>query len=498
MAVRSGSIVLPEWQDDAEVSTCPICKRTFHFLFRKHHCRRCGRIICDQCSPHRITIPRQYIVRPPWEQFRPHITTGDDEDLESSNPALGGGETVRVCNPCVPDPNYGPPPQQTDNSIIDGSRAQSQDGTPFNIPIYDYNRDPQRAATFQSPQRSTDRTYPDRYRSTGDSTSPTRRTQGARAYYSRRSNSGNVPAHQILDERFRRRANRTASDAPSHPYAQDEASGGSPVPQLGSRPVPGIALARGHSRPQPRIPSGSAPPAYTRIFDQGGPSWNHSPTRPRPTGRRSIPAEPVREEDECPVCGTHDPPFGPNGDQAERERHIEECISSHLQFSSPTRATPVPIPERAPETSAEAGPSTSVDTERQTQPSGPGSFIAARLPFLASFSSSPASSSTNVPPQSPVGTPQRSGSIRTRPRGHTHQQRMLVYHATEKDCFDGAGNAQECIICFEDFEVGEEMGRLECLCRFHRKCIRGWWESAGGPGVPGARWGSCPTHTLQN
>ncbi|KAA8621272.1 RING-finger-containing ubiquitin ligase [Pyrenophora tritici-repentis] len=27
------------------------------------------------------------------------------------NPALGGGEEVRVCNPCVPDPNFSPPPQ---------------------------------------------------------------------------------------------------------------------------------------------------------------------------------------------------------------------------------------------------------------------------------------------------------------------------------------------------------------------------------------------------
>ncbi|KAG8627548.1 hypothetical protein KVT40_005031 [Elsinoe batatas] len=490
MAVRSGSVVLPEWQDDSEVNACPICKRTFHFLFRKHHCRRCGRIICDQCSPHRITIPRQYIVRPPWESFRPHIITGDEEDLESSNPALGGGETVRVCNPCVPDPNYGPPPQQGDD-ISEGSRAHFNDGTTFTIPPYDYQQDSQRASTFHSPQRTSDRTYPERYRSTRDPTSPTRRAQEARVYYSRRSNSGSVPAHQVLDERFRQRAYRTRSDAPNQPYDPAAAEGGTPVPH-GSRPIPGIVLARG-ARPQTRVPSGSAPPAYTRIFEQTGPSWEQSPSRPRPTGRRQVPVQ-VREEDECPVCGTHDPPFGASGDQELRERHIEECISSHLQFSSPSRSTPVQVPDIAESSTQTAQSSGDVTSE---QLPGPGSFIAARLPFLAPFSSSPASSSTNVPPQSPVGTPQRSGSVRTRPRGHTNQQRMLVYHATEKDCFDEAGNAQECIICFEDFGVGEDMGRLECLCKFHRKCIRGWWQSVGQPGVPGARWGSCPTHTLQ-
>jgi len=46
---------------------------------------------------------------------------------------------------------------------------------------------------------------------------------------------------------------------------------------------------------------------------------------------------------------------------------------------------------------------------------------------------------------------------------------MLVYHASEKDCVgeDGEG-AQECVICFEEFAVGDEMGRLECLCKYHR------------------------------
>lgn len=46
---------------------------------------------------------------------------------------------------------------------------------------------------------------------------------------------------------------------------------------------------------------------------------------------------------------------------------------------------------------------------------------------------------------------------------------MVVYHASEKDCVgeDGEG-MQECVICFEEFSVGVEMGRLECLCKFHK------------------------------
>ena len=65
---------------------------------------------------------------------------------------------------------------------------------------------------------------------------------------------------------------------------------------------------------------------------------------------------------------------------------------------------------------------------------------------------------------------------------------MAVYRATEKDCVDEEGEAQECVICFEEFQPGDEMGRLECLCKFHRGCIRTWWDTKGG--------GTCPTHQL--
>ena len=46
---------------------------------------------------------------------------------------------------------------------------------------------------------------------------------------------------------------------------------------------------------------------------------------------------------------------------------------------------------------------------------------------------------------------------------------MFVYDASEKDCVgqDGEG-VQECVICFEEFAVGDEMGRLVCLCKFHK------------------------------
>ena len=104
--------------------------------------RRCGRVVCAFCSPHRITIPKPFVVRPAQQLPGPP----DPEDLNLENdggsfslppttrrvrshrssssvtmivsaegipvdPDLSGGEEVRICNPCVPDPKVEPPPQ---------------------------------------------------------------------------------------------------------------------------------------------------------------------------------------------------------------------------------------------------------------------------------------------------------------------------------------------------------------------------------------------------
>lgn len=113
---NSRRYIVPHWQPDNEVSECPICRRQFTFLFRRHHCRKCGRVVCNECSPHRITIPRQYIVHPPGEEdgqvldFNSFDLTRDDDDnigQTGAQPRMSqalGGEKVRLCNPCVPDP----------------------------------------------------------------------------------------------------------------------------------------------------------------------------------------------------------------------------------------------------------------------------------------------------------------------------------------------------------------------------------------------------------
>ncbi len=128
---RPGEIVLPRWQPDSEVTYCPICHTQFSIFVRKHHCRyepllssshaatltpfrKCGRVVCNACSPHRITIPYQYIVKQPGYSPLPtqrYPPLPGNEGFVDFN-SLGGGERVRLCNPCVPDPNTAPPQTQ--------------------------------------------------------------------------------------------------------------------------------------------------------------------------------------------------------------------------------------------------------------------------------------------------------------------------------------------------------------------------------------------------
>lgn len=41
----------PQWVPDTSTSGCMICQKSFTLLFRRHHCRRCGKCVCMECAP---------------------------------------------------------------------------------------------------------------------------------------------------------------------------------------------------------------------------------------------------------------------------------------------------------------------------------------------------------------------------------------------------------------------------------------------------------------
>jgi len=46
------------WSRDDKVPNCPRCSAPFSMTFRRHHCKQCGNLVCDDCSRHRVRLPR--------------------------------------------------------------------------------------------------------------------------------------------------------------------------------------------------------------------------------------------------------------------------------------------------------------------------------------------------------------------------------------------------------------------------------------------------------
>ncbi|KAI9372112.1 FYVE zinc finger-domain-containing protein [Aspergillus egyptiacus] len=377
----------PRWQPDSDVTECPICGTAFSFWYRKHHCRKCGRVVCASCSPHRITIPRQYIVHPPTsnrsrastiaQRATQIINLEGDDDLTQSpaalNPALGGGEEVRLCNPCVPDPNPEPPlgypPIRTYGAMGSGA------GWSRHRPHHSLST-PSRQHTYASVVshirlKTNRRLTPDQPDSFTSRT--TRRTVGSSDY----------PAFTGF--------------------------GGAYPPSLQGRP-----LSYG-SMPSNRAPPVSIPrhSFYSPVTGTtGSPPGGQGSSMGRTRVSRGFHPQPSRSIDECdlcPICDNPLPPVGRDGNEESRKAHIRGCIENHgrPQLSSGSPASPSPLPVR-----------------------------------------------------------------------------MIGFIATEKDCIAHDGTEQECTICMEEYEVGQSLARLECLCKFHKRCIVEWFE----------RKRECPVH----
>jgi len=45
----------PEWIPDSQATNCDSCYKPFTIINRKHHCRLCGKIFCNNCSKKTIT-----------------------------------------------------------------------------------------------------------------------------------------------------------------------------------------------------------------------------------------------------------------------------------------------------------------------------------------------------------------------------------------------------------------------------------------------------------
>ncbi|KFX87344.1 hypothetical protein V490_08319 [Pseudogymnoascus sp. VKM F-3557] len=476
----------PRWQPDAEVTYCPICRTQFSFFIRKHHCRKCGRVVCANCSPHRITIPYQFIVQPPVSGPTAALPITQLAGRDTENLSQFGGTKVRLCNPCVPDPNTLPPQPQRTAADERWRHAPptyylSSNSRPYSFGEQDMENLEREASASSVRSRAVSSTGASHHRQLSQNLYPPRSSSqtsylGGTSYTGPHQLSHGSPSYQ------RRYPNRNLP-GPRHQSHQSlsMSSTGSPS---------------------------NAQPHYRSLLDPFASQQPQSSASGVDTSRPLPPIPRIREEDECPVCHRELPSRVLPDFETLRSNHVTDCIEEQIAIHSgrPRQQSPAsvstPHQRPAPATMASSasspapqGRSNSPNSTTSSSSSQGETNLAQAInlqppaPEISSFPNTPEGRTafreaqhaavvlghTRASSHSPLAHPSSSFSPEPRRTG------MFPYKATEKDCVDDA----ECTICLEEFEVGVQMARLECLCRFHEKCIRSWWE-----GKPGR----CPVH----
>ena len=61
----TGEFIRPRWEPDDEILQCNACSIKFDWIIRRHHCRNCGRIFCQDCSTFKLLLPQEFGERDP-------------------------------------------------------------------------------------------------------------------------------------------------------------------------------------------------------------------------------------------------------------------------------------------------------------------------------------------------------------------------------------------------------------------------------------------------
>jgi len=109
---QQGPLTDARWESDHKAIECRECHRKFSLWLRRHHCRRCGHVVCDRCSSHRATLHPSMVVYDPTssEAYINHQTLSRRGTLQS----------YRVCDSC-----YGHLGPARSNSLGSGSGSSS-------------------------------------------------------------------------------------------------------------------------------------------------------------------------------------------------------------------------------------------------------------------------------------------------------------------------------------------------------------------------------------
>ncbi|KAL9015502.1 MAG: hypothetical protein Q9185_007099 [Variospora sp. 1 TL-2023] len=101
------------WKPDSHAPVCdaPTCHRSFNLFERRHHCRRCGHVFCDEHSAHRVPLDHEAEFHPEgawsracqhcWDRYRVWR-------LERTSRANSITSSLATATPGTPIPGTGP------------------------------------------------------------------------------------------------------------------------------------------------------------------------------------------------------------------------------------------------------------------------------------------------------------------------------------------------------------------------------------------------------
>ncbi|KMP04596.1 hypothetical protein CIRG_04277 [Coccidioides immitis RMSCC 2394] len=350
------------------------------------------------------------VNQPPSSSSRQH-----EQQYQFSNQALGGGEEVRLCNPCVPDPNPEPPRRY---SIMESTGRQRSSNVTGNRPHISLSSSSLRSSEIYEHLPSFHRPSASLGSASFINSEAARELRRHRArmtyhpetsglHHTNEAGMGGrrLPSYDAVDYAF-----GTTSPAfpPSYRQSQDVED---QVQFPTSSYSPRTASALDYQQCLNYSPAYSLS-QRTQIHHDHHRHPQLDASRPLPHPPRQRPSQRIDEADLCPICNRMLPPQGRDGNEEARETHIRGCIRSHSDRHGAT-------------------------SDRHSSP--------------------------------PPGSGQ-----------------MVHFTATEKDCISQDGTSQECTICMEEYEVGVELTRLLCFCKFHKSCIVGWFK----------RKEECPVHKV--
>lgn len=96
-----------QWTEDYSTDRCMLCRTSmFSMIIRRHHCRRCGRLVCHACSRHRMQVP----TYPSGVKFRVcddcytqtmHKKANSEHDMMLSSNSDSAGSGVTCMDWCL-------------------------------------------------------------------------------------------------------------------------------------------------------------------------------------------------------------------------------------------------------------------------------------------------------------------------------------------------------------------------------------------------------------